>query len=140
MRKNIFIFVMIFMLTMVNTQEKRPILVTPSLGGIYAFDLDDKLGAGISTIGSFPLSKHFNMSGTLGMFFFNPKNFDQSMFVCSLGFEYILSDKLHFGLDLGFYPGISVTINLKHRLALNVARFSEIALMYGYSIPIKTDL
>lgn len=117
--------------------EKRALYITPSAGGIYTWDTDYPFGLGFTGTVSFPLSKHFDMHGTAGFFFFDPQNIKITLFAWTLGFDYVFTKNFKIGLDISFYPGISFTFFENHRISVNVSQLTDIAVTYGFSIPIR---
>lgn len=131
-------FIIFFMLTaLCFADDKRALYITPSAGGMYCFDPDYPYGLGFTGSLSVPLSKHFDIHGTAGCFFFNPQNMNIFLPVATLGFDYIFHKNFKLGFDISLYPGISFTLFEYHKISINLAQFSDFAVTYGFSIPIR---
>lgn len=131
-------FVILCMLTaLCFANEKRALYITPSAGGLYIWDADNHFALGFTGTISIPLSKHFDMHGTAGFFFFDHQDIKIPLFASTLGFDYIFTKDFKLGLDISFYPGISFTFFENHRISVNLLQLNDIAVTYGFSIPIR---
>ncbi len=135
--KKIFLIIAFMLTALCFADERRDIYISPSAGAIYTGNTEYTFGLGFTGTASFPLSKHFDIHGTAGFFFFTPKDIKISLFVWSLGFDYIFNKNFKLGLDISFFPGITFTLFEHHRISVNLSQLSDIAVTYGYSIPIR---